>query len=96
MKAKLINRQNIFFDHQQWNAEGTQFGLASEFDNSYLDYVPSNPPDEVPVGLWYTTYYEVQNGKICQLWELPDLTLEELKAIKIQQIDAYDTSMSSL
>ena len=92
MKAKLISRQSVIFDHDTWNEDKTAFGQASEFDNSYLDYVPSNPPDDAPAGLWYVPYYEVQNGKICQLWELPELTLEELKAIKIQQIKDYDKS----
>jgi len=92
MKAKLIDRQNIITDHFTWNDDMTKHGMASEFDAEYKEYVESRPPDDAPQGLYYVPYYKVKKGKIHQLWELPDLSINELKRIKIQQIREYDNS----
>jgi len=93
MKVKLVDRLNIIFDHQTWNDEKTQLSMASELDSgNYFDYIDSSPPNDAPEGLWYTPYYEKINNVIYQKWELVDLSIEQLKAIKIRQIHDYDTS----
>jgi hypothetical protein len=92
MKAKLIDRQNIIIDHFTWNSDMTKHGMISEFDSGFLEYIESQPPNDAPEGLYYTPFYEIKKGKVYQKWELPDLSLAELKRIKIQQIRAYDSS----
>ena len=92
MKAKLIDKQSIIFDHKTWNEDKTVFGMASEFDSDFHEYTSSEMPLDAPEGLSYQPYYELRKGIIRQYWELPELSLEELRRIKIQQITDYDNS----
>ena len=92
MKAKLLNRQVIDLDHMTWNESGTKFGNASEFDPDYMEYVPSEQPSGTQDGFYYAPYYEEEEGIIYQRWELPTLTIDELKAVMVNRIDDYDRS----
>ena len=72
MKAKLIDERVIRMDYPRWNDELTAFGLASEFEEGYMEYVPAEPPVAGP-GQRISMRYEVRDGAIYQVWEVEEV-----------------------
>jgi len=92
MKAKILDRQNIIFDHTTWNEDRTKYGMASDFDAEYLEYVSGDMPSDNVKSGYYQPYYEESEGKIYQKWEFLAYPIEQIKQRKIAEIAAYDKS----
>lgn len=92
MKAKLIDRQTILHDYKRWNDDYTAFGLASDSEEGYFEFIPSDMPADAVKYKFYSSYYEKSKSKIYQKWELLSYALEDVINMKLAEIDAYDTS----